>query len=148
MHTFSWSTMLSKNGNEHGKRGDGNGEKENKLGNKVTDSIGPQSSLFYFWFVCFFDVLTPSIAFFFSKLSGDSYWSPQSPWLVRWLVISVAAGNHFWFEEEVFSSKAVRTRRACARELFSENDANIVKKTWCTCIGNIHSRQGATFCSG
>ena len=43
------------------------GKKRINRGNKVTDSIGPQSSLFYFWFVCFFDVLTPSIAFFFQN---------------------------------------------------------------------------------
>ena len=35
----------------------------------------------------------------------------------------------------MFSSKAVRTRRACARELFSENDANIVRKPGAHALG-------------
>ena len=35
----------------------------------------------------------------------------------------------------MFSSKAVRTRRACARELFSENDVIIVKKPGAHALG-------------
>ena len=45
----------------------------------------------------------------------------------------------------MFSSKAVRTRRACARELFSENDAIIVKKPGAHALGTTIIAKGLHF---